>query len=250
LRTSDWKVFPDKQLRQALSGTTARLAEYCNKVGGENLYILRDASLCPLEGPDLAKPADDRVARFLQHLEPLKAALETYSRRSVYDPNSVEDVLQEAIGKAYRDFHLYAEGTNFRAWIFRYLNLEIYAGNRSFHRERREALQEEPTVEDAWEHAIEEPLLEQILEEPERILSQCDDALARAIGELSPLERSALLLHFIGQFKHREMAEVLEVPMGTIMSALSRARARLRLKLAEYGREHGLLNPKSTQNPK
>lgn len=198
----------------------------------------------------MARPNDDRAARFLRHLEPLKAALEAYCRRSVHDSNAVEDVLQEAIGKAYRDFHLYAEGTNFRAWIFRYLNLEIYAGNRSFHRERRAALADEPTVEDVWDHAIDEPLLERLLGEPERILSQCDDALAAAIDELSPLERSVLLLRAIGQFKHREMADILEVPMGTIMSALSRARARLRLRLAEYARERGLLGPDSLQKPK
>ena len=201
-------------------------------------------------GPELAKPSDDRVGRFLQHLEPLKAALEAYCRRSVHDPNAVEDVLQEAVGKAYRDFHLYAEGTNFRAWIFRYLNLEIYAGNRAFRRERREALDEEPTIEEVWQHAIGEPFIERLLNEPERILSRCDDALAEAILELSPQERSVLLLRAIGQFKHREMADILDVPMGTIMSALSRARVRLRLRLAEYARERGLLGPGSLQRPR
>ena len=199
---------------------------------------------------ELAPSSEDRTARFLRHLEPLQAALENYCRRSVHDPNAVEDLLQEAVGKAFRDFHLYAEGTNFRAWIFRYLNLEIYAGNRSFQRQRREALVEEPIVEEVWERAIDEPLIERLLENPERVLSQCDDALATAIAELGPLERSVLLLRAIGQFKHREMSEILEVPMGTIMSALSRARARLRLTLAEYAREHGLLGPRSLQNPK
>jgi RNA polymerase sigma-70 factor (ECF subfamily) len=183
-------------------------------------------------------------------LEPLEAALEAYARRSVHDPNSAEDVLQEAVGKAFRDFHLYAEGTNFRAWMFRYLNLEIYAGNRSFHRQRHEALLEEPAIENVWEQAIDEPLLERMLEEPQRVLSQCDDALAKAIGELSPVERSVLLLRAIGQFKHREMAEILEVPMGTIMSALSRARSSLRLRLAVYAREQRLLGHGASQHPK
>ncbi len=194
-----------------------------------------------MEGLDLANPSDDRAARFLRHLEPLESALEGYCRRSVQDPNAVEDVLQEAIGTAYRDFHLYVEGTNFRAWIFRYLNLTIHAGNRSYQRERRQALTAEPTIEDVWDQAIDAPLLEVLLEEPERVLSHCDEALSSAITELSPLERSVLLLHAIGKFKHREMSEILEVPMGTIMSALSRGRARLRTRLAEYGREHKLL---------
>ncbi len=203
-----------------------------------------------VEGPELAKPNDNRAARFLQHLEPLEAALEAYCRRSVHDVNSVEDVLQEAVGKAFRDFHLYAEGTNFRAWIFRYLNLEIYAGNRSFQRERRQALTEEPAVGDVWERAIEEPLVERLLADPEAILSKCDEAVAKAVSELSPLERSVFLLRVIGQFKHREMAEILEVPMGTIMSGLSRARARLRSRLTQYAREQGLLGPGSLQSPK
>ncbi len=154
------------------------------------------------------------------------------------------------MGKAFRDFHLYAEGTNFRAWIFRYLNLEIYAGNRSFHRQRREALANEPTAKEVWDHAIEEPLIERLLSDPEQILSHCDEALSNAIGELSPLEQSTFLLRVIGQFKHREIADILEVPIGTIMSALSRARARLRIRLAEYAREHRLLEPGSLQNPK
>jgi len=198
----------------------------------------------------LAKASDERAARFLQHLKPLEAALEAYCRHSVHDPNALEDVLQEAIGKAYRDFQLYAEGTNFRAWIFHYLNLEIFSGNRSFHRQRREALADEPTIEDVWEHAIDEPLIERLLDEPERVLRHCDDALAKAIAELRPLERSVLLLRAIGQFKHREIADILEVPIGTIMSALSRARARLRLRLAEFARAQGLLGRGSLHNPK
>lgn len=222
----------------------------CHRIGIENLYVLRDAPSAQSEGPALAKPQEDRTTRFLRHLEPLEAALEAYARRSVHDPNSAEDVLQEAVGKAFRDFHLYAEGTNFRAWMFRYLNLEIYAGNRSFHRQRHEALLEEPAIENVWEQAIDEPLLERMLEEPQRVLSQCDDALAKAIGELSPVERSVLLLRAIGQFKHREMAEILEVPMGTIMSALSRARSSLRLRLAVYAREQRLLGHGASQHPK
>lgn len=134
--------------------------------------------------------------------------------------------------------------------MFRYLNLEIYSGNRSFHRQRSEALTEEPSVEDDWRQAIDEPLIEQLLEKSEDVLSHCDGPLFQAIAELSPLERSVLLLRAIGQFKHREMSEILDVPMGTIMSTLSRSRSRLRLRLAEYGREHGLLRSAAYQKRK
>lgn len=198
----------------------------------------------------MAHSSDDRSARFLRHLEPLQAALEAYCRRSVHDSNFAEDVLQEAVGKAFRDFHRYAEGTNFRAWIFRYLNLEIYAGSRSFHRQRLESLVVEPTIEEVWQQSIDEPLVERLLEKSEHVLDQCDDALAEAIADLSPLERSVLLLRAIGQFKHREMAEILEVPMGTVMSALSRGRIRLRQQLADYADEFGLLERDSMHRPR
>jgi len=88
------------------------------------------------------------------------------------------------------------------------------------------------------------------LERSDKILNECDDVLAEAIGELGPLERSVLLLRSIGQFKHREMSEILEVPIGTIMSAMSRSRSRLRLRLAAYAKEHGLLDPGSFPNLK
>ncbi len=198
----------------------------------------------------MAKTHEERVRRFLQHLEPLKAALEAYCRRSVRDPNAVEDVLQEAIGKAFRDFQLYAEGTNFRSWMFHYLTLEIYAGNRAYQRQRFEPIAEDVAAERVWDEALDEPLVERLLEQQERVLSHCDQALATAIYSLGPLERSALLLRVIGQFKHREVAEILETPIGTIMSALSRARTRLRLELADFGREHGLLGSESSRNPK
>jgi RNA polymerase sigma-70 factor, ECF subfamily len=198
----------------------------------------------------LAKAREERALRFLQHLEPLKAALEAYCRRSVHDPNAVEDVLQDAVGKAFRDFHLYAEGTNFRAWIFHYLTLEIYAGNRAYFRQRHEPISEALIAEKVWDEALDEPLVERLLEHQERILNRCDDALAAAIYDLAPLERSAFLLRVIGQLKYREVADILEAPIGTIMSALSRARARLRIQLADYGREHGLLGPDSVRSPK
>jgi RNA polymerase sigma-70 factor (ECF subfamily) len=61
------------------------------------------------------------------------------------------------------------------------------------------------------------------------------------------MERSTLLLKAVAGFKYREIAEILELPMGTVMSALSRARQRLRHELAEYGREHGLLTPEQSR---
>ena len=135
---------------------------------------------------------------------------------------------------------------NIRAWVFRYLNLEILAKNREVLRNRQVGeFQEEPAVEQTWEMALEEPLLDGLLEDPYPILERCDDALAAAVRELNAVERSSLLLHVIGEFKYREIAEILEMPIGSVMSAISRGRQRLRRRLAEFGRQQGLLSDHS-----
>jgi len=184
----------------------------------------------------------DRTERFLHHLEPLQGALEAYCRRFLHDVNAVSDVLQNAVANTFRDFHLYVEGTNFRAWMFRYVHLEIQNSNRKHQRDRHEDLPADLSVEETWDLVLSEPLLDVLLDAPDAVLDECDDALAAAVRNLAPLERSILLLHAIGEFKYREIAEILQVPIGTVMSSLSRCRLRLRQRLAAYGEESGLLN--------
>jgi RNA polymerase sigma-70 factor (ECF subfamily) len=167
--------------------------------------------------------------------------LEGYCRRSLFDPDDVPDVLQSAVANAFRDFHRYAEGTNFRAWIFRYVHLEIQNRNRKHQRDRCEQLPAELSVEDAWQLALDEPLVAVLLDDPEAVLDHCDEALFEAVRELDPLERAVLLLRAIGEFKYREIADIVRVPIGTVMSCLGRCRLRLRQRLVRYGEAHGLL---------
>ena len=184
-----------------------------------------------------------KAENFMRHLEPLQGALEAYCRRSLYDPNSVRDVLQSAVANAYRDFHRYVEGTNFRAWIFRYVHLETLNCNRKHSRARHAELPADLSIEDAWQLALDEPLFKLLLDDPDPVLEQCDAVVARAVRDLASLERAVLLLHAIGEFKYREIAEILEVPIGTVMSTLARTRLRIRQRLVKYGEERGLLKP-------
>lgn len=177
----------------------------------------------------------------MRHLEPLQGALESYCRRSLHDPNAVQDVLQSAVANAYRDFHLYVESTNFRAWIFRYAHLETLNCNRKYARTRHDELPADLSVEDVWQLALDEPLFKVLLDDPDAVLDQCDAALAQAVREMAPLERAVLLLQAVGEFKYREIAEILQVPIGTVMSTLARSRVRLRQRLVRCGEEHGLL---------
>ncbi|MGE0610685.1 MAG: sigma factor, partial [Pirellulales bacterium] len=116
----------------------------------------------------------------MRHLEPLQAALEAFCRRGVRDPNAVLDVLQESVACAFRDFDLYAEGTNFRAWIFRYVHFEILSWNRRYRRDQCDQLPADAAAEQVWEQALDEPLLEVLLSQPGLILERLDDALVAA----------------------------------------------------------------------
>ena len=176
----------------------------------------------------------------MRHLGPLQGVLEAFVRRALRDPNAVGDVLQSAIAAAFRDFQLYVEGTNFRAWIFRFVHLEVLSSNRKLARTRLAPLPDEVAREDNWEAAIDEPLFRELLDDPDPILERCDEALSKADRELPPTERDVLLLRAIGEFKYREIADVLQIPLGTVMSNLARSRVRLRQGLIEHGKKAGL----------
>ncbi|CAN5857996.1 N/A [soil metagenome] len=179
----------------------------------------------------------------MRHPDPLLGSLEAYCRRSLWDRGEVADVLQSAIANAFRDFDLFAEGTNFRAWIFRYVNNEILNANRRAARAPRPlATAGEEPAEEGGQVAMEGPLAEALRDDPDAILDRCDDVLAEAIRDLPTGERAVFLLRSIGEFKYREMAEILGIPIGTVMTHLSRGRGRLRQRLAEFGKEHGLLS--------
>ncbi|MBI1914102.1 MAG: RNA polymerase sigma factor [Planctomycetes bacterium] len=191
-----------------------------------------------------------KAETFLRHLEPLRGALEAYCRRALYDRGEVQDVLQSVVANAYRDFDLYAQGTNFRAWIFRYVHLEVLNYNRRHGRDRHEELPAAgPAAEEARSPAPDEPLFRALLDDPDAVLDQCDEAVAEAVRELDPVGRATLLLQAVGEFKYREIADILQVPIGTVMSSLSRSRARLRQRLVRYGEEQGLLKREAPPGP-
>jgi RNA polymerase sigma-70 factor (ECF subfamily) len=182
-------------------------------------------------------------------LEPLKAALAAFCRRSLNRTSDIEDALQSAVANAYREFDLYAEGTNFRAWIFRFLSYEVLNRNRATARRREVDLPEDlPQSGPMEQRPLEVHLLELLLDDPEVVLDDCDASLTRSLRSLSDLERNIFLLRAIGDFKYREIAEILDAPIGTVMGLLSRARQRLRQGLLEYAKEHRLL-PHSGDGP-
>ncbi len=149
-------------------------------------------------------------------------------------------MLQAAIANAYRDFHEFTEGTSFRAWLVRYVSLEVLNRNRAAQHSRTSGLLGDiPAADAPVDVTGDEGVVMSLLQNPERIFESCDEQVAEAIRGMPAPERTVLLLRAIGDFQYREIAEILSVPMGTVMGLLGRSRTRLRGQLAGYVKSQG-----------
>jgi RNA polymerase sigma-70 factor (ECF subfamily) len=174
---------------------------------------------------------------FIEMLRPLRASLEGYSRRLLLNASDVEDVLQSALFHAFQKWDDFQAGTNFKAWVFKFVTHECLNANR---RSRKivplESIEEVEVGVFAAPEGLHESY-ETLLSQPSLVLEQCGDALYHAVRNLSDIERSVFLLRAVGDFSYKEIADLLNIPMGSVMGYLFRARNRLRHALcAEAGR--------------
>jgi len=182
--------------------------------------------------------------RFLELLKPLERELETYARRLLWEPQQLQDALQNAILHAYAAFDRYREDASFRAWLFKILTREILSLNRKHARLARYEFQMDP---------------EEIASLPEAPSpgtgsgagaglgdwsQDLDDDLRRALRTLTDTERAVLLLRSLGGFLYREISTTLDIPLGTVMGDLARARQKMRAALRRSKSFH-LTNPKA-----
>jgi len=186
----------------------------------------------------LGKGGTSQRDRFQAELEPLLDGLHRTSLRLTRDPNKSEDLLQETVLKAYRFFHSFKPGTNFRAWIFRVLYTV-------FINKTRERGPQAVPLDGLPEQASSSPPLEEELNRPSHekrvhaMLEAVDDRIKAAVEELPEDLRMVFLLSTIEGLKYREIAEVMGCPLGTVMSRLFRSRRMLQEKLADYARQSG-----------
>ncbi len=135
-----------------------------------------------------------------------------------------EDLTQETLSKALRAFDSFAPDTNFKAWIFRILRNTFLTTRTGIAAMRTSFLEDHEGLEASA--AAPDPT-------PEETLIQLDDAAAvqQALLQLPAALRDCLLLCDVEELKYKEIASVLDVPIGTVMSRISRARAALRAHL-------------------
>jgi len=165
----------------------------------------------------------DRVF-FEQLAMPLFDQLYNHACWLTGDRVEAEDLVQETYAKALKGFASFAEGTNIRAWMFRILRNTFLTSRSGLAAQRTESLEDQGgTAEESVSHAL----------TPEVILmrSQNEETLFAALESLPVNYRQIILLCEVEEMSYREIAQVLDVPLGTVMSRLSRARAGLRAAL-------------------
>jgi RNA polymerase sigma-70 factor, ECF subfamily len=186
---------------------------------------------------------DRGVEAFEREVRPHLDALHRTARRLMRDATAAEDLVQEALLKAWRFFHSFRAGTNFKAWIFRVL----YTVFVSLTRERKPPLQDPDSTDEieARESPLEELARPSIEERERAVLEAVDDRVKAAVEELPADLRTTFLLSTLEGLKYREIAEVMDCPLGTVMSRLFRSRRMLQDRLAHYAR--GMNFPPSTR---
>jgi RNA polymerase sigma-70 factor (ECF subfamily) len=165
-------------------------------------------------------PDDAPLARFEELAMPLLGPLFNLARWLVHNQNDAEDLVQETYLKALRHFNSFQPGTNFRAWMYRILRNTFLTSRASVQAGGNVPLDSE---EDGSELAIEH-------ETPETILVQRYNAqlLQSAIEDLPVRYKMVLLLCDVEEMSYREIAGILSIPIGTVMSRLARARKMVR----------------------
>jgi len=159
---------------------------------------------------------------------PLLPSLYRHAAWLTRDPSEAEDLVQESLFKALRAFASFEAGTNFKAWILRILRNTFLTSRTGIAALRTVPLEDHPEVMDTAAGG----------QTPEEIVLRAfdEESLYRALDELQAPLREVLLLCDVEELKYKEIAAVLDVPLGTVMSRIARARAALRLLLQPTGR--------------
>jgi len=164
---------------------------------------------------------DDRAAQAFEELAmPLFDSLYNFARWLVQNSNDAEDLVQESYLKALRSFASFQPGTNFRAWMFQILRNTFLSSRSTLDRRMTVAVDSEEDF----------PVLPATSATPESLLIErfSNDAVRCAIEQLPVIFREVILLCDVEDASYREIAEILSIPMGTVMSRLARARKAVR----------------------
>ncbi len=169
--------------------------------------------------------------------------------RMTRNPADAEDLVQETYLKAYRAYHTFQEGTNLKAWLYRILT-NTYI-NKYRKDSRRPSEVDLGTVEDMYLYRRlgSEESAEAARTTEDRVLDGLVESdIKQAVEELPESFRMPVLLADLEGFSYKEIAEILDIPIGTVMSRLHRGRKAMQKRLWGFAKQRGLL-PEDAKRP-
>ena len=178
----------------------------------------------------LAEEARARV-RFEEEALDLSDQVYRVARRLVGSREEAEDLVQQTYERAFRSWKQYTPGTNLRAWLFRILtNLNIDRGRR-----QQRAPQMTPLDTEAGDYFLYNTLEAQAdnVDEEQVVERLSQDSIVDALAEVPHDFRDVIVLVDIGDFSYADAAQILDIPIGTVMSRLHRGRRILKKNLAD-----------------
>lgn len=189
---------------------------------------------------------EERRQRFAEEVLPHLDALYSAAVRYTHDRTDAQDLVQDAITRAYSSFHQYEPGTNLRAWLYRILSTTFISRWRKAQRRPQEvAAEQDGGTEDGEEGSFSlfDRLTASTSKAAEREVLErlTDEEVRQAVADLPEAFRMAVYLADVEGFRYAEIAEIMDTPVGTVMSRLHRGRARLQRALYDYAVRRGLV---------